>query len=120
MQGGLSGMVEPRNRRQPDAPTTDVEHTRFSDSDSSSDAESEEKETDVSISPTWVEAPGSGDGVGQVRAPFAGGGAAAPPLQRQMSTSNYTVQTKEEVEELQNMMKVIAPTPRKAKRVYNM
>lgn len=81
------------------------------------DAESEEKETDEAGAPTRVVASSSSDGGG--RAPIASVGAAAPPLQRQ--ASNYGVpQTDEEVRELENMIKAIAPTPRKAKRVYNM
>lgn len=80
------------------------------------DAESEEKETHDAGTATRVGTSCSSDGGG--RAPIASAGAAAPPLQRQMS--NYGVQTDEEVRELENMIKAIAPTPRKAKRVYNM
>ncbi|CAM9628063.1 unnamed protein product [Ectocarpus sp. 12 AP-2014] len=80
------------------------------------DAESDEKENNDAGTSTMVGASCASDGGG--RAPVASAGAAAPPLQSQMS--NYGVQTDEEVHELENMIKAIAPTPRKAKRVYNM
>lgn len=84
---------------------------------STDDAESEGMET----------GPGALAGLGSSssadegnRAPFAGGRPAAPVLQRQASTSTYGAHTGEEVGELEEMIKAITTTPRKAKRVYNM
>lgn len=118
----LSGTVDSRNSRKLDATSPGGGRTKAVDSEEScgtldggNDAESDEEETDAGVF-TWVGARGASDGGNRAR--FAAGGAAAPTLQRQ--TSDYAVHTNEEVGELMNMIEVIAPTPRKAKRVYNM
>lgn len=116
----LSCAVEPG---KPDATTPFGGHMEPVDSEKGSSAvsganfvELEEKKTDAD-NPPPVAAPDSCDGGD--RAPFGVERMpAAPSLQRQ--TSKYAVHTEEEVEELENMIKAIAPTPRKAKRVYNM
>lgn len=124
LQLQISG-IELNNGRESDAPPTGERKNDLNVEDGGvavsgeDDAGSTAKQARAGT-PAGAGFPESSDGGGSAPAANRGsGGTADPSLQRQMS-STYALQTKEEVKEFEDMMKAIAPTPRKAKRVYNM